>query len=170
MRFRTCTVAVLGMAMAALMPMSAQASHLPESDAVSLEILADYYPGYWWDHTDITVAVQAAPNVRARHLAAVHQAIVTWDEVLRAPTDELVEVIRPGGLAPTKAPRIQHVLAEVHAATEGRWDLSFLGTRPLKEARDWLVSLTGIGRKTASPPRACLQTRDCKRLRSEARW
>jgi endonuclease-3 len=73
-----------------------------------------------------------------------------WDKVLAAPTDELVEVIRPGGLAPTKAPRIQHVLAEVHAATHGTWDLGFLGTRPLEEARGWLVSLTGIGRKTAS--------------------
>ena len=90
MRFRTSTVVVLGMAVAALMPMSAQASHLPESDAVSLEILADYYPGYWWDHTDITVAVQAAPNVRARHLAAVHEAIVTWDDVLREEFDDLI--------------------------------------------------------------------------------
>ena len=33
---------------------------------------------------------------------------------------------------------------------EGSWDLSFLGTQPLEEARDWLVSLPGIGRKTAS--------------------
>jgi endonuclease III len=85
-----------------------------------------------------------------RAFTALRLRYVTWDEVLQAPTDELVEVIRPGGLAPTKAPRIQHVLAEVHAATEGRWDLSFLGTQPLTEARDWLVSLTGIGRKTAS--------------------
>ncbi len=90
MRFRTCVVVVLGMAVAALMPMSAQASHLPESDAVSLEILADYYPGYWWDHTHLTVAVQAAPNVRAPHLAAVHEAIVTWDETLREEFDNLI--------------------------------------------------------------------------------
>ena len=40
----------------------ANASHLPESDAKALEILSDYYPGYWWDHTDITVAAQAAPE------------------------------------------------------------------------------------------------------------
>ena len=59
-------------------------------------------------------------------------------------------MIRPGGLAPTKSGRIQQVLAEVHDATGGSWDLSFLGTQPLEEARDWLVSLPGIGRKTAS--------------------
>jgi endonuclease-3 len=85
-----------------------------------------------------------------RAFTALRGRYASWDAVLEAPTDELVEVIRPGGLAPTKAPRIQHVLAEVHARTGGTWDLSFVGTQPLDEARDWLVSLTGIGRKTAS--------------------
>ena len=74
----------------------------------------------------------------------------TWNDVLAAPTDELEEVIRPGGLAPTKSRRIQHVLAEVHDATGGTWDLSFLGAMPLADAREWLISLPGIGRKTAS--------------------
>ena len=41
------------------------------------------YPGYWWDHTDLTVAVQAHPNVDEESLAAVHQAIADWDSALR---------------------------------------------------------------------------------------
>lgn len=109
----------------------------PRLDAVSelvLTILSQ--------NTADTNSFRAFTALRARYAG--------WDAVLDAPTDELVEVIRPGGLAPTKAPRIQHVLAEVHAATNGTWDLGFLGTQPLEEARDWLVSLTGIGRKTAS--------------------
>ena len=73
-----------------------------------------------------------------------------WDAVLAAPTDELEDVIRPGGLAPTKSRRIQHVLAEVSDATNGTWDLGFLAEWPLDQARDWLVALPGIGRKTAS--------------------
>ena len=85
-----------------------------------------------------------------RAFTALRAAYPDWDAVLNAPTDELEDVIRPGGLAPTKSRRIQHVLAEVHAATDGTWDLSFLGTQALEEARDWLTSLTGIGRKTAS--------------------
>jgi endonuclease-3 len=85
-----------------------------------------------------------------RAFTALRERYPSWQAVLEAPTDELVDVIRPGGLAPTKGPRIQHVLAEVHAATNGTWDLSFLGEWPLEEARAWLVSLTGIGRKTAS--------------------
>ncbi|HUF05817.1 MAG TPA: endonuclease III [Candidatus Binatia bacterium] len=85
-----------------------------------------------------------------RAFTALRAAYPSWDAVLAAPTDELEEVIRPGGLAPTKSRRIQHVLAEVHAATDASWNLSFLGTRPLLEAREWLTSLPGIGRKTAA--------------------
>jgi hypothetical protein len=56
--------------------------NLPESNAESLEILSNYYPGYWWDHTDLTIAVRAAPNVPAKYLKAVYAAIATWSEVL----------------------------------------------------------------------------------------
>ena len=85
-----------------------------------------------------------------RAFTALRERYATWDAALAAPTDELEDVIRPGGLAPTKSKRIQHVLAEVHAATDGTWDLGFLGTWPLLEAREWLTSLPGIGRKTAA--------------------
>jgi endonuclease-3 len=85
-----------------------------------------------------------------RAFTALRERYPDWDAVLAAPTDELEDVIRPGGLAPTKSRRIQHVLAEVHAATNRTWDLGFLGTMPLAEAREWLTSLTGIGRKTAA--------------------
>jgi endonuclease-3 len=85
-----------------------------------------------------------------RAFSALRERYPTWDDVLAAPTDELEDVIRPGGLAPTKSRRIQHVLAEVHEITGGTWDLAFLGEWPLDEARAWLTSLPGIGRKTAS--------------------
>jgi endonuclease-3 len=99
----------------------------------------------------LTILSQNTADVNSfRAFTALRERYRSWEEVLAAPTDELIEVIRPGGLAPTKAPRIQHVLAEISSATERSWDLSFLGTRPLQEARQWLVSLPGIGRKTAS--------------------
>ncbi|HEX5018321.1 MAG TPA: matrixin family metalloprotease [Actinomycetes bacterium] len=68
----------------------AQASHLPESNAEALEILADYYQGYWWDHTDLTVAVQTVRKAKPRYIAAVHDAIETWDSVLREEFDDLI--------------------------------------------------------------------------------
>jgi len=72
-----------------------------------------------------------------------------WAAVAGAPLDELVDVIRPGGLAPQKAPRIQATLRRVHAE-RGVYSLEFLGTMAPLDARDWLTSIDGIGRKTAS--------------------
>src|SRR5918994_7297084 len=47
----------------------------PDTESVLILHGAFNYPGYWWDHTDLTVAVQAHPNVDEESLAAVHQAI-----------------------------------------------------------------------------------------------
>ena len=54
-----------------------------DTDSVLLLHGAFTYPGYWWDHTDLTVAVQAHPNVDEDSLAAVRQAIADWDFALR---------------------------------------------------------------------------------------
>jgi glycerate kinase len=72
-----------------------------------------------------------------------------WDAVERAPFEELVEVIRPGGLPNQKARGIH---ATLRAIRERRGDhsLEFLADLPALEARDWLVSIPGIGKKTAS--------------------
>jgi hypothetical protein len=64
--------------------------NLPKSNAESLVILANFYPGYWWDHTDLTIAVQAHPKVSDAHLDAVHDAIATWSGVLLECFDGLI--------------------------------------------------------------------------------
>ena len=38
----------------------------PDTDSVLILHGAFNYPGYWWDHTDLTVAVQAHPNASTR--------------------------------------------------------------------------------------------------------
>ncbi len=55
----------------------------PDTESVLILHGAFNYPGYWWDHTDLTVAVQAHPNVDEESLAAVHQAIADWDYALQ---------------------------------------------------------------------------------------
>ena len=55
----------------------------PDTESVLILHGAYNYPGYWWDHTDLTVAVQAHPNVDEESLAAVHQAIADWDYALQ---------------------------------------------------------------------------------------
>lgn len=103
------------------------------------------------DELVLTILSQNTADTNSfRAFTALRATYPSWEAVLAAPTDELEEVIRPGGLAPTKSKRIQHVLAEVHAATGGTWDMAFLGEWPLERAREWLTSLPGIGRKTAS--------------------
>jgi endonuclease-3 len=98
----------------------------------------------------LTILAQNTADVNShRAFVALRERYSTWFDVLAAPTDELTDVIRPGGLAPTKAPRIQQVLAEV-LDRRGSFDLSFLAEMPVLEARDWLDSLPGIGRKTAA--------------------
>ena len=68
-----------------------------------------------------------------------------WHAVRDAPPEEVEEAIRPGGLAATKAPRIQEIL---HAI--GDDDLSRLADEPLADARAELCELPGVGRKTAA--------------------
>ncbi len=96
----------LALVVALLLPLSAQAAprgkpsggasnggsgcNLPESNAEGLEILSNYYPGYWWDHTNLTIAVQAHPSAAEEQLAAISDAIETWDEVLRDCFDGLI--------------------------------------------------------------------------------
>ncbi|HEY5487577.1 MAG TPA: hypothetical protein VIK06_08015 [Candidatus Limnocylindrales bacterium] len=72
-----------------------------------------------------------------------------WAAVEAAPLAELIDVIRPGGLAPQKAPRIQAALGALRA-NGGSYSLEFLATKPPLEARDWLSAIPGIGKKTAS--------------------
>jgi endonuclease-3 len=72
-----------------------------------------------------------------------------WAAVEAAPIAELTDVIRPGGLANQKAPRIQAALGALRA-NGGSYSLEFLRDKPPLEARDWLSAIPGIGKKTAS--------------------
>jgi endonuclease-3 len=72
-----------------------------------------------------------------------------WALVDMAPLEELVEVIRPGGLPNQKAKGIKAALRAIHEA-RGEYSLEFLGDLPALEARTWLTSIKGVGVKTAS--------------------
>ena len=72
-----------------------------------------------------------------------------WAAVELAPLPELTDVIRPGGLANLKAPRIQATLRRIRE-DRGDYSLEFLADVNELEARAWLTSIDGIGKKTAS--------------------
>ena len=72
-----------------------------------------------------------------------------WEEVLDASEDEIYEAIKPAGLGRMKAPRIKQALREV-LRRRGELRLDFLAEMPLDEAKRWLISLDGVGPKTAA--------------------
>jgi endonuclease-3 len=72
-----------------------------------------------------------------------------WAAIEAAPLPELVDTIRPGGLANQKAPRLQATLRHIREQ-RGDYSLEFLGDMSALDAREWLTGIDGIGKKTAS--------------------
>ncbi len=84
-----------------------------------------------------------------RAFSRLLQRFPDWHAVLAAPVEEIEETIRPGGLAPTKAPRLKAMLAEIMDRT-GSLDLAFLAQWEAEAAREWLRTLPAVGPKTAA--------------------
>lgn len=98
----------------------------------------------------LTILSQNTSDVnRDRAFDAMRRRFPTWEAVAEGPVDELREAIRPGGLANTKAPRLQEVLREIRGR-EGRLDLSWMADASEEEVEEYLLSLPGVGRKTAA--------------------
>jgi endonuclease III len=98
------------------------------------------------DELVLTVLSQNT-NDRNRDAAyfRLRELFPTWDAVGEAPVEEIEDAIRKGGLAPTKSVRIKQILEAI-----GEDDLLWLEHVPLPEAREYLVGLPGVGRKTAA--------------------
>jgi endonuclease-3 len=86
---------------------------------------------------------------RDRGFVALRAKFPTWEEVRDAPAEQVIEAIRPAGLANQKGPRIQQVLRSI-TEERGSLDLSFLADLPVDEARAWLMRFSGVGPKTAA--------------------
>jgi endonuclease-3 len=84
---------------------------------------------------------------RDRAWASMKRAFATWKGVLAAPTPDLERAIAVGGLAKTKAPRIQAILREV-IDREGRPSLARLKRMSDEDVVAYLETLPGIGPKT----------------------
>jgi endonuclease III len=78
--------------------------------------------------------------------ARLRERFSTWEAVRDAPTEQVEEAIKPGGLSPTKAPRIQEILGELGDPP----DLDWLAEAPRDEALTFLTGLPGVGRKTSA--------------------
>jgi endonuclease-3 len=86
---------------------------------------------------------------RDRAFNALRARFGTWEEVRDADTMDVINAIRPAGLANQKGPRIQQVLKSI-TEERGNLDLSFLASLTVEEARTWLTKFNGVGPKTAA--------------------
>lgn len=104
----------------------------------------------------ILLSLQTRAAVYQRLFRELREAYPSWREVLRAPDDELVEILRPGGFQRQRAAKLRKLLEAVAAdnaarGLECRSDLTldYLRGIPANEAERFLKSLPGIGTKSA---------------------
>jgi len=73
----------------------------------------------------------------------------SWEALRDGDMNEIIDAIRPAGLANQKAPRIQSILVQI-SSERGSLNLDFLKELPKPEARAWLSRFKGVGPKTAA--------------------
>jgi endonuclease-3 len=86
---------------------------------------------------------------RDRGFNALRAKFPTWEAVRDAKAEDVINAIRPAGLANQKGPRIQQVLRAI-SEERGVLNLDFLSDLPIEEARAWLTKFNGVGPKTAA--------------------
>jgi endonuclease III len=97
--------------------------------------------GHGLDELILTVLSQST-NDRNRDVAflRLRARFPTWEEVRDAPNEEVEAAIRPGGISKVKSRRIQEILRALPDPLDG----------PHLRDQAFLVSLPGVGRKTAA--------------------
>lgn len=115
-----------------------------------------YGPRTWRSHGDplgelvATVLSQHTSDINtARAYRSLRERFPSWAAVRDAPTADVADAIRSGGLAEVKAPRIQRILAELSVGDADPC-LPDLASIPLPDARGVLLGLPGVGPKTAA--------------------
>ncbi|MEA2156889.1 MAG: endonuclease [Solirubrobacteraceae bacterium] len=95
----------------------------------------------------LTVLSQST-NDRNRDVAflRLRERFPSWEAVRDAPNEEIEEAIRPGGISKVKSARIQAILDAIGDPL----DLSWMRAAPVRDSRQYLCALPGVGRKTAA--------------------
>jgi endonuclease-3 len=103
----------------------------------------------------ILTVLSQSTNDRNRDVAylRLRNRMPAWEQVRDAPVSEVEEAIRPGGISKVKSARIQAILRAITddpRDPEHDLSLDWLPLVPLLQARDYLLALPGVGRKTAA--------------------
>jgi len=103
----------------------------------------------------ILTVLSQSTNDRNRDVAylRLRERLPMWEQVRDAPLATVEEAIRPGGISKVKSARIQAILRAISSEQRDpahELSLDWLPRAPIEEARDYLVALPGVGRKTAA--------------------
>lgn len=98
----------------------------------------------------LTIISQNTSDTNSRPaFEALQKAFPDWYQLAEANPQDIANAIHAGGLEHIKANRIKLALNEI-LKQRGQFDLNFLRSMPLDEAKAWLKQLPGVGPKTAA--------------------
>jgi endonuclease-3 len=127
-----------------------------KTDDVHCRLLNHYGEPTWRPHMDpvselVSTILSQNTNDVNRDVAydRLQERLPTWELVRDANVEEVIEAIRPAGLANQKGPRIQESL-RIITQERGELSLDFLTDWPVEEAKSWLTDIKGVGPKTAA--------------------
>jgi len=117
----------------------------------------------------ILTVLSQSTNDRNRDVAylRLRERLPSWEQVRDAPLPDVEEAIRPGGISKVKSARIQAILHAISedprdrhglpapdgaggASARGALSLDWMPNVEVALARDYLLALPGVGRKTAA--------------------
>ena len=110
----------------------------------------------------ILTVLSQSTNDRNRDVAylALRERFPDWEAVRDAPVWAIEEAIRPGGISRVKSARIKEILRAIGERPrpegappptgEDALSLDWLADQPVEAGQRYLVSLPGVGRKTAA--------------------
>jgi endonuclease-3 len=111
-------------------------------------------PPRTWDPVEelvLTVLSQNTSDLNSgRAFDELRHRYPTWEALAAASPSKVADAIRSGGLANIKAPRILAILGEIADRQDGRIDLEWMRDAPTPDVRGYLLSLPGVGPKTAA--------------------
>jgi endonuclease-3 len=99
----------------------------------------------------ITTILSQNTNDRNRDVAKrrLDERFSSFREILEADVEEVEEAVRPAGLGPTKAERIQTFLSMIEEE-RGEFSLDHVRRMDREEAKSYLTEFPGVGPKTAA--------------------
>jgi endonuclease-3 len=115
----------------------------------------EYGPREWQpgrDPIDVLIGTILSQNTSdansGRAFASLKSNFDSWEAVASAPAEHIAQAIKSGGLSQIKTARIKQVLGQIEKE-QGRISLDSLKSKTMAEAEDYLMSLPGVGHKTA---------------------